>query len=319
MNSKHAGQNTESNGYPATAVTLPHAARERRLTPNPSDTYLTNAKTSRYLIAIMGGVVSTIKLLVGFCISLRSSIAPVVKRIQSDPGRPCSNPTRSFWLLKPHPHVSQHQSAELPSEVDVVIIGSGITGIAVAKTLLEPPDGKAQGEPLRVAMLEAREACSGATGRNGGHIKESAYLEYGFLKKKYGKEVAMEVIRFRLAHLDALIAVAEAEGEEVVKESRIRRCETVDVCFEEEVWEETKAKLEVFLEDFEDQRGLWVVHEMEEARKVRVRNIPFIFFCTCFCTLNDHWPIVRGLSTPKPRCDTTRNLQLMAKPHDQLN
>lgn len=118
-------------------------------------------------------------------------------------------------------------------------------------------------------MLDAREACSGATGRNGGHIKEGAYLEYGGLKKKYGREVAEEVVRFRLAHLEALVGVAEAEGEEVVEACGIRRCGTADVCFEESVWEDSKRKLEEFLEDFEDQRGLWVAHEAEEAREVR--------------------------------------------------
>lgn len=217
----------------------------------------------------MGGVVSTVKILLAFCWSLNSSLTPLVKRIHSDPGRPSANPTKSFWLSRPHPHVAAHQSPSLPTEVDVVIIGSGITGTAVAKTLLllqQLDDGTPS---LRVAMLDARDACSGATGRNGGHIKESAYLEYAGLKKKYGKAVAMEVVRFRLAHLDALVAVAEAEGADVVRESRIRRCDTADVCFEESVWEGSKRKLEVFLEDFEDQRGLWVVHEAEEARKVR--------------------------------------------------
>lgn len=212
----------------------------------------------------MGGVVSTVKILIAFSWSLNSSLSPLLKRIHSDPARPSSNPTKSFWLSHPHPHVATHQSPDLPSRVDVVVIGSGITGTAVAKTLLETAPSS-----LRVAMLDAREACSGATGRNGGHIKESAYLEYGALKKKYGREVAEEVVRFRLAHLEVLVGVAEAEGEAVVEGCGIRRCGTADVCFEERVWEDSKRRLEVFLEDFEDQRGLWVVHEAEEAREVR--------------------------------------------------
>lgn len=224
----------------------------------------------------MGGVLSAIKIVIGFCWSLRSSLTPVIKRINADPGRPRPNPTKSFWLSHPHADVAKHQSTSLPEEVDVVIIGSGITGTVIAKTLLEPPDGDNY-TPLRIAMLDARDACSGATGRNGGHINEGAYLEYESLKKKHGKDTAMEIIRFRLAHLDALLAVAEAEGEEVVKDSQIRRCETAYVCFEEEVWEDSKRKLEIFLEDFEDQRGLWVAHEMEEARKVRTACPTFLF------------------------------------------
>jgi glycine/D-amino acid oxidase-like deaminating enzyme len=48
----------------------------------------------------------------------------------------------------------------LPRHVDVLIIGSGITGVSCARTLLRkgPPS-------LRVLVLEARDVCSGATGR----------------------------------------------------------------------------------------------------------------------------------------------------------
>lgn len=223
----------------------------------------------------MGGIISTLKVLAVFCWSLNASLRPLVKRIHSDPGRPSSNPTKSFWLTHPHAHVSTLQSSALPSEVDVVVLGSGITGTAVAKTLLEHADSKA----LRVAMLDARDACEGATGRNGGHIKTSAYMEYSSLKCRYGKEAAMEVVRFHMAHLGALLAVAAAEGEDVLRGSQLRECDTADVCFEEEVWEGAKKRLAEFLEDFEDQRGLWVVREAEEAREVgEAGEGEFLFF-----------------------------------------
>lgn len=50
---------------------------------------------------------------------------------------------------------------ELPSEADVVIVGSGITGASAARFLAE--DERAR--DLSVVMLDAREACWGATGR----------------------------------------------------------------------------------------------------------------------------------------------------------
>jgi glycine/D-amino acid oxidase-like deaminating enzyme len=49
-----------------------------------------------------------------------------------------------------------------PGDVDIVIIGSGLTGALIAYHLLSRP-----GPQLSILMLEARTAASGATGRNG--------------------------------------------------------------------------------------------------------------------------------------------------------
>ena len=58
--------------------------------------------------------------------------------------------------------VASFQSdAELPLTADYVVIGSGISGTCISWFLLE------QNPQLQVVVLEAREVCSGATGRNG--------------------------------------------------------------------------------------------------------------------------------------------------------
>ena len=78
-------------------------------------------------------------------------------------GFPVSNPTTSYWQDPPDEIASYTSSSSQPDEVDTVIIGSGITGASIAYNLLtsEAYDGE------KILMLEAREACSGATGRNG--------------------------------------------------------------------------------------------------------------------------------------------------------
>lgn len=81
---------------------------------------------------------------------------------------PVDNPTHSYWQTAPHRLASY--CSPFPDEVDVVIIGSGITGVSVARNLCE------NAPALRVAILEARTLCSGATGRNGGHIKPGFLL-----------------------------------------------------------------------------------------------------------------------------------------------
>jgi hypothetical protein len=91
-------------------------------------------------------------------------------------GLPSRKPTQSYWLREPSPILLGHRTTDaLPETADVVIVGSGITGAFAAKFLKEGIPGQGEeeedeeGRKLRkeqkVVMLEAREACSGATGR----------------------------------------------------------------------------------------------------------------------------------------------------------
>jgi len=75
---------------------------------------------------------------------------------------PRANPTISYWQDPPDTEITDYSSSEqVPETADTLIVGSGITGSLVAWNLLQ-----SQGNG-RVVMLEARQACSGATGRNG--------------------------------------------------------------------------------------------------------------------------------------------------------
>ena len=58
----------------------------------------------------------------------------------SDPGLPLvSEPvapaTAPYWFETPHPEFASPKDKELPKEVDIVIIGSGITGTSVAREI----------------------------------------------------------------------------------------------------------------------------------------------------------------------------------------
>ena len=78
---------------------------------------------------------------------------------------PRPNPTVSYWQDPPDAETADYSSSEkVPQTADTVIIGSGITGSCVAWNMLNgiSKSGK-------IVMLEARQVCSGATGRNGTH------------------------------------------------------------------------------------------------------------------------------------------------------
>lgn len=74
---------------------------------------------------------------------------------------PRANPTISYWQDPPSSIADLRSTPSLPSTSSYMIIGSGISGTYIAYILLTR-------EPnADVVLLEARQACSGATGRNG--------------------------------------------------------------------------------------------------------------------------------------------------------
>lgn len=77
---------------------------------------------------------------------------------------PHDNPTQSYWQEPPADIADLRTTVSLPGSADVVIIGSGITGAAIAWNFLQDANDE---KPRSTVMLEARQACSGATGRNG--------------------------------------------------------------------------------------------------------------------------------------------------------
>ena len=74
----------------------------------------------------------------------------------------------SVWQksTRDHPLLNAGKDESLPQTADVVIIGSGMCGAMTAHTLLSAED-----RPASVVVLEAREICSGASGRNAGHCR----------------------------------------------------------------------------------------------------------------------------------------------------
>ncbi|KAK0638831.1 FAD dependent oxidoreductase [Cercophora newfieldiana] len=99
-------------------------------------------------------------------------------QVPGQAGLPSPNPSKSYWLQDPSNVLIGHRSTqELPDTADVIIIGSGITGAFAAHFLKRGVNadgvGVRGGESL--VMLEAREACFGATGRNGGHCQPFLY------------------------------------------------------------------------------------------------------------------------------------------------
>ncbi|KAF6843724.1 FAD dependent oxidoreductase superfamily protein [Colletotrichum musicola] len=119
----------------------------------------------------------------------------------SDKPFPVPNSTVPFWRTKPH-ELDSHQSSEtLPSEQDIVIVGAGYTGAALTHWLLNGVD---EASRPSITILEARQACSGATARNGGHVRPDLYQGLPGFIKKHGQEATDEMALFEVANLHAV-------------------------------------------------------------------------------------------------------------------
>ncbi|KAH0548069.1 hypothetical protein GP486_008191 [Trichoglossum hirsutum] len=201
----------------------------------------------------------TIRTVVGTLFVLNKGFEDVSKRINSDPGLPIPNPTASFWQEDPlYPELVNIKSDELPDTADVVIIGSGITGASIARTLLRECEAT-----CKVVMLEARQVCSGATGRNGGHIKTSPYNEFRELKEKFGLERARAIVKFRIKHVEVLTGLAKAEG----INAECREVETVDLFFHHDVFERNEEVVRELAIDMPDIAARVRTWDVAEARK----------------------------------------------------
>ncbi|KAJ9148274.1 FAD dependent oxidoreductase-domain-containing protein [Pleurostoma richardsiae] len=98
--------------------------------------------------------------------------------------------SRSCWLLSVEgdPLLNHVTTPKLPSSADIVVIGSGMSGTLVAKHCIDTWPEKS------VVVLEAREFCSGATGRNAGHCKPDQWRGFADYERAFGTQQALKIL-----------------------------------------------------------------------------------------------------------------------------
>jgi glycine/D-amino acid oxidase-like deaminating enzyme len=179
-----------------------------------------------------------------------------------DPSLPVARPTVSYWQVPPDKKLFGIKSEQLPANCEVAVIGSGVSSCSVVRHLLT------SGFPGSVVVLEAREVCSGATGRNGGRLHVHAIQDFDKFCRMYGDEAAKKIIRFQLAHYDEMEAAAKALGPELYKRSAIRQTESVAAVFSDAKFEELKSLHAAFEKAFPDLVGRWKIVGSDEAQGV---------------------------------------------------
>ena len=174
----------------------------------------------------------------------------LVNAALADPQLPRRNPTEAFWQSPPST-VAGVQSNHLPTQLDYAVIGSGATGCSVAKNLI---DNLPFGSSATIAVLEARRLCSGATGRNGGHLVSPYPFEYDSLEQTLGREEATKCARFANRTLESIYALAGSDGE-FAHVSEARRVRSITSFWNQDGFDTAKKGVLRYEEIVPDERG----------------------------------------------------------------
>ncbi|KAJ6071620.1 hypothetical protein N7499_009634 [Penicillium canescens] len=97
----------------------------------------------------------------------------------------------SHWLqsVQDDPLLNHRTTPKLPPSADIVIIGSGISGTLIAQSVAETwPEKKS-------VIIEARQFCSGATGRNAGHCKPDQWRGFIEYEERFGTQQALKILQ----------------------------------------------------------------------------------------------------------------------------
>src|SRR6478735_9054015 len=104
--------------------------------------------------------------------------------------------TVGFWF----------DSIDADTDVDVAIVGAGLTGLWTAYYLQE------RDPSLRILLLEKEVAGFGASGRNGGWCSSLFPWSASKLDARYGRDAAVGMRQAMVDTVDEVGRVAETEG-----------------------------------------------------------------------------------------------------------
>ncbi|WWC73169.1 uncharacterized protein I206_107135 [Kwoniella pini CBS 10737] len=205
-------------------------------------------------------------------VGMENSSISNLKLIDNVLGLPIeSGMSMSHWLgtVRNNPLLDLRSSEKLPASAEVVIIGSGISGALTALNLLE-----SRTPPNSIVMLEARELCSGATGRNAGHCKPDLWRGFTEYAKRFGNDQALKILANEKETREALV--------KFIEDNKIQ-CEvwngkTMDVMMDNTVVEKAAETMKAFKAAGGDASFIDVILNPAEAEDIsRVKGAKAVY------------------------------------------
>lgn len=188
------------------------------------------------------------------------------QQMHQDPLLPRAQSTTAFWQIPAH-RIASIQSEQLLTTTDFAIIGSGVTGCSVAKTLLELPNTSGK----TVTLFEARDLTSGATGRNGGHLASDIPEKFDELSSAYGPEMAAKIARCCNRTLSKIHELAQSSPC-LQKAGEVRKLQSIGIFLDIDTLVEAKESVEQYLEHVPEEREHCYFMAEEEVKVSSIRD-----------------------------------------------
>ncbi|KAI1139607.1 FAD dependent oxidoreductase [Hypoxylon sp. FL0543] len=175
-------------------------------------------------------------------------------------GLPVANPCISFWqqTTRSFRYLNVNKDELAPAQSKYVIIGSGISG---ALTTYELIQGGVS--PEDIVIFEAREAASGASSRNAGHVRPDAFRGFQVYEQLHGRDQALKIIaneRLVFERIKQFVARHDIQCD-------FNPTTTFDVCMTPEFADFNARSFKLYQEAGGDVSHI-KFYEGEEARKV---------------------------------------------------
>ncbi|PYH98636.1 DAO-domain-containing protein [Aspergillus ellipticus CBS 707.79] len=192
-----------------------------------------------------------------------ASSAVAVEWLQ--PSLPRHLPNLSYWhrTTDTFPYLNNDSENAPPAQVPIIIIGTGISGALAAFKLIE-----AGTRSDDILLIEARQAVSGSSGRNAGHIRPDAFRGFSGYAAVHGTEQALKICDTENTVLKAWRAFIE--NHQIPCDFGLKQ--TFDVCMTDEIAEEEARNLQEYVAAGGSMDGIQVYGTEETALKLGIEG-----------------------------------------------
>ena len=183
-----------------------------------------------------------------------------------EPSFPLSNSSLSYWhrTTRAFKYLNANSTVSVPSSSPIVIIGSGLSGALTAFSLITTHSVTASD----ILILEAREAVSGASGRNAGHVRPDAFRGFTGYASLHGSEQALKIIANEKLVFERVDAFVKEHG----VQCDFHPTTTFDVCLTEEFAKYEKEAYDAFVQAGGDVGHVKFWQGEEARRRTRVEG-----------------------------------------------